>query len=229
MPGDRDRATAVATGVGVSTPPHPGVFVSFDGPGGVGKTTVVGLVADILHTHARPVHRTTQPSRTPLGDHIRHGTHTYRGMALACLVAGDRHHQLETEILPALQTGNAVLCDRYRPSSLVLQALDGLTAGTIWQLNAGALVPHTAVLLTGDPEVIAHRLRTRGSNSRFEQQPGSSHAEVELYHRAAAELADAGWPLLTLDATTDSPQTIATTVARDIENLYLERSPACPA
>ena len=208
---------------------HPGLFVTLDGPGGVGKTTVTELVAALLGAHAVPAHRTTQPSRTELGDHIRRGTHTYRGMALACLVAGDRHHQLETEIAPALQVGKVVLCDRYLPSSFVLQRLDGLSLRTIWQLNAGALIPDIAVLLTGDPEVIAQRLHARGTNSRFEQQPGASHREVDLYHQAAAELADAGWPLLNLDASTAQPESLALTIAGHIETLYLERSPACPA
>ena len=58
-------------------------------------------------------------------------------MALACLVAGDRHHHLATEILPALHAGKVVICDRYLPSSLVLQAIDGIEPDTIWCLNAG--------------------------------------------------------------------------------------------
>lgn len=149
-----------------------GLFVTVDGPGGAGKTTVVGLIADILTADGMLVHNTTQPSRTDLGNHIRNSTHTYQGMALACLVAGDRHHQLVTEIIPALANGAVILCDRYLPSSLVLQRLDGLSASTIWQLNTGVLVPDTAVLLTGDPEIIEQRLRARGTNSRFEQEPG---------------------------------------------------------
>lgn len=208
---------------------HRGLFVTLDGPGGAGKTTLATLVAEILEKKTVPVHLTTQPSRTELGDHIRHGTHTYRGMALACLVAGDRHHQLAAEIAPALRAGKMVLCDRYLPSSLVLQRLDGLSTRVVWQLNAGVLVPDTAVLLTGDPEIIAGRLHTRGSNSRFEQQPGSSQAEVDLYHQAAAELAEAGWPLLNLDTSTAPPETIASTIVSHVETLYLERSPACPA
>jgi dTMP kinase len=204
-----------------------GLFVTVDGPGGVGKTTVVALLDDILKTQTVPVHVTTQPSRTELGNHIRHGTHTYRGMALACLVAGDRHHQLVTEIAPALQAGKVVLCDRYLPSSLVLQRLDGLSARTVWQLNAGVLIPDTAVLLSCEPEIVERRLHARGTNSRFEQQPGASQAEVTLYHQAAAELADAGWPLLTLDATSDPPETIASTIARHIMTLYREHKPAC--
>lgn len=206
-----------------------GLFISVDGPGGAGKTTVVGLVDDLLTASGLLVHRTTQPSRTELGDHIRHGTHTYQGMALACLVAGDRHHQLTTEVVPTLEAGAIVLCDRYLPSSLVLQRLDGLSTSTVWQLNAGVLVPDTAVLLNGNPEVIARRLRDRGTNSRFEQQPGSSQAESRLYHRAAAELADAGWPLLAVDITASPSAAVAQTLAQHIMTLHEKRSRACPA
>jgi dTMP kinase len=202
-----------------------GFFITIDGPGGVGKSTVTTLVSRRLAELGVLVHVTTQPSRTELGDHIRHGTHTYRGMALACLVAGDRHHQIHTEILPALQTGAVVLCDRYIPSSLVLQRLDGLTTRTVWELNSGLPTPDLAIILTADPDVITVRLHERGGHSRFEEQPGASHDEVRLYHHAVAELAEAGWPLLALDATTNTPDTLAHTV---IAALHLERSPACP-
>lgn len=206
-----------------------GMFISVDGPGGAGKTTVVSLIADILTASGMLVHHTTQPSRTELGDHIRRGTHTYRGMALACLVAGDRHHQLATEIVPALANGAVVLCDRYLPSSLVLQRLDGLSTATVWQLNTGVLEPDTAVLLNGDPEIIGRRLRARGTNSRFEQEPASSHAESRLYHQTAAELADAGWPLLPVDVTATRPEAIAQDIAQHIMTMYEKRSRACPA
>jgi dTMP kinase len=211
------------------TGPHrAGLFISVDGPGGVGKSTVVALLGEILQAKGLAAHATTQPSRTPLGDHIRHGTHTYRNMALACLVAGDRHHQLATEILPALESGAVVVCDRYLPSSLVLQRLDGLTARTVWELNAGVMPPDLAVILTTDPAIIAQRLHGRGGHSRFEQRPDASAEEVRLYHEAIVELADAGWPLLTVDGAA-APDTIAETVAHQIMTLLVERSAACPA
>jgi dTMP kinase len=207
---------------------HPGLFISIDGPGGVGKSTVVTLLDEILRAKGLAVHATTQPSRTPLGDHIRHGTHTYRDMALACLVAGDRHHQLATEILPARESGAVVVCDRYLPSSLVLQRLDGLTAHTVWELNAGIAPPDLAVILTADPVTIAQRLHGRGGHSRFEQRPDGSAEEVRLYHEAIVELADAGWPLLNVDGAA-APDMIAETVAHQIITLLVERSAACPA
>jgi dTMP kinase len=203
----------------------PGTLITIDGPGGVGKSTVAQLVTAALHNQGFPVHSTVEPTRTPLGEHIRGGTETYRGMALACLVAGDRHHHLATEILPALRAGQIVVGDRYLPSSLVLQRLDGIDPEIIWQLNTGFYVPDVAVLLNAEHPIIAKRLQARGAQSRFERQPGSSRAESDLYHQAAAQLRSAGWPVLALDCTTPRPETIATTITTTVLQTLAERSP----
>ena len=71
-----------------------GLLVSIDGPGGAGKSTVTALAAELLTSRGVAVHGTNEPSPTPLGKLIRAGTDEYTGMALACLVAGDRHHHL---------------------------------------------------------------------------------------------------------------------------------------
>jgi hypothetical protein len=65
-----------------------GLLVSIDGPGGVGKSTLAAAVAKQLTDAGTGVHQTREPSPTWLGEMIRAGTGTYRGMALACLVAG---------------------------------------------------------------------------------------------------------------------------------------------
>jgi dTMP kinase len=201
-------------------------LITIDGPGGVGKSTVAQLVVTALDDRAIPVHATVEPTRTPLGEHIRAGTETYRGMALACLVAGDRHHHLATEILPALHAGKVVICDRYLPSSLVLQCLDGVDPAVVWQLHAGAYVPDVAVVLNAEHSVIAERLHARGAHSRFERLPGSSRAESEFYQQAAADLRIAEWPVVALDCTTRRPETIALTIAIRVLHTYRERSKA---
>jgi len=91
---------------------------------------------------------------TPLGQLIRAGTDIYHGMALACLVAGDRHH-LAAEIRPRLESGAIVLSDRYLPASLVLQRVDALDWDTIWQLNTPVVVPDLAVILNAKPQILA--------------------------------------------------------------------------
>jgi dTMP kinase len=209
-----------------------GTLITVDGPGGVGKTTTLDLVHSQLTEAGLPVHKTTQPSRTVLGEMIRHGTHAYRGMALACLVAGDRHHQLTTEIQPALDTGSIVLCDRYLPSSLVLQRMDGLTAAQVWQLNTGIRTPDLAVILNADAAILADRLHARGAHTRFESMPSpdgrtSSEVESDLYHLTVLELTQLGWPVLALDCSQTAPETMARHLTHAITALHRERSQQC--
>jgi dTMP kinase len=205
----------------------PGTLISLDGPGGVGKSTAARNVVDTLVAAGIPVHATTQPSRAPLGELARHGTDTYGGMALACLCAADRHHQLDTEILPALREGKIVVCDRYLASSLVLQGLDGLPAEVVWQLNRGVYRPDLSIILNGDAQVVDTRLRSRGGHSRFERAEDNSMMETGLYVHAMITLRAKGWLVTTLDCTTDPAETIAAKIVSLIHDVLLEKSPAC--
>jgi dTMP kinase len=201
-----------------------GVLVTIDGPGGSGKSTVAAITAELLICRRVAVHQTTEPSPTPLGKLIRSGTDEYTGMALACLVAGDRHHHLAAEIRPALTAGQVVICDRYLPSSLVLQRMDGIGWEVIRQLNDGADRPGLAVILNADPGVIQARLAARGGHSRFERQPRSSYTESGLYHEAAARLADEGWPVLAVDVTIRDAREAAMMVTDRILTLHADPS-----
>ena len=149
-------------------------------------------------------------------------------MALACLVAGDRHHHLATEIRPSLAAGQIIICDRYLPASLVLQRMDGISWDVILQLNHGADQPDLAVILNGSPAVIAARLAARGRHSRFERQPGSSQTESDLYTDTAARLAQADWPVCTIDITTRSADQAAMIVTDRILALHADANPEQP-
>lgn len=206
----------------------PGTLITVDGPGGVGKSTAVTRLVGLLTAAGLPVHGTTQPSRTPLGDLIRRGTHLYRGVALARLCAGDRAHQHSSEILPALRDGAIVITDRYLPSSLVLQGLDGLSMDTVWTINDGVHRPDLAIILNADPTVIAHRLHARGTHSRFEQAPDSSRHESTAYHQAAAYLGDHGWPVTSVDVTSVTPDDVAAHLATLIRAVHARTGPTTP-
>ena len=202
-----------------------GLFVSLDGPGGAGKSTIMTLVTRQLLDRGLPAVATTEPSRTPLGNLIRVGTAAYRGMALACLVAGDRHHHLATEIRPHRQAGNIVISDRYLPSSLVLQRIDDVDWDTIWQLNAGADTPDLAVIVNAEPATLARRLATRGSaHSRFEQMPDGPAIEHDLYRDTAAKLTSLGWPVCPIDSTHRMPADAAAIVTDRILSTLASRS-----
>ncbi|HEV8652486.1 MAG TPA: dTMP kinase [Actinomycetes bacterium] len=195
------------------------MFVTIDGPGGVGKSTLTSELAAQLARQGVPVHPTTEPSPSPLGDLARHAPEHYRGLTLACLVAADRYWHLETEIQPHLAAREVVISDRYVPTSMVLQRIDGVDRDFIWQLNRHAPPPDLAVILRADPTVLAARLAARGPHTRFERAPGAGEVESRLYQQAAERLEAAGWSLLTVDSTRAAPEEIATTVLARILTL----------
>jgi dTMP kinase len=86
-----------------------GLFVSVDGPSGVGKSTTVQALARLLAEEDRIVHITCEPSAGPIGELARELTETVYGTALACLYAADRYYHLDTEVLPHLDAGEVVI------------------------------------------------------------------------------------------------------------------------
>lgn len=176
-----------------------GVFISVDGPSGAGKSTIVHHLAQLLIAAGEDVHVTAEPSNGPIGALCLELTETVTGHALACLYTADRYHHVDTEIKPHLEAGRTVISDRYIPSGLVMQRFDGIDPAFLWYLNAEARRPDLAVILEADPEVTAERLAERGPHNRFQQLPGSSHAEVHFYRQATERLVQAGFDVLRVD------------------------------
>jgi len=203
----------------MSQPAMRGLLVSIDGPGGVGKSTLTSELANQLTHCGVPAHATCEPSRSELGDFARHAPDRYHGLVLACLVAADRYWHLEAEIRPHLAAGEVVVTDRYVPTSLVLQRIDGVEMDFIWQLNRHAPPADLAVLLHADPAVIAARLAARGAHTRFERVPGASQVESRLYQQAAEQLQAANWSVLVVDTTEATPPQLAATILARILDL----------
>jgi dTMP kinase len=193
-----------------------GVFVTLDGPGGVGKSSVKEEIARLLRIEGRPVYETREPTDTPLGNLAREGTEQYEGLTMACLIAADRYQHLRREIRPALRRGHIVVCDRYVASSLVLQVIDGVHRDVVWDLNRHADLPHLSVFLTAHPDVVANRLAQRGAHSRYERLPDSSETESRLYAEAATFLTERGVRVLQLDTTATSVRDLAHAVVEEI-------------
>ncbi|WP_329468562.1 dTMP kinase [Streptomyces sp. NBC_01431] len=190
-----------------------GLFITVDGPGGTGKSTTIQHTAPLLTAAGHTVHTTTQPSPNPFGATIRHMANEMQGRSLALAVAADRFHQLDTEIQPHLEVGHTVLLDRYLPSTLVLQRLDGLSIDYLLTINAQLAVPDLAVILLADPDVILARLEKRGTRHRFELDPKSTLRELELYREAVPVLSQLGYPTATIDTTRLTPEGVAHAIA----------------
>lgn len=192
---------------------HPGFFLVIEGPSGVGKSTVTELVRAELTSLGHSVVATTEPSDAALGKLARQGTDEYRGLVLACLVAADRYYHLDHDIRPALRAGYVVVCDRYVPTSLVLQRIDGVEPSFLHQLNQYAEAPDLTVVLTGHPQQAAHRAAARGLNSRFHR--GGTAARViedRLYRDVVHRLREAGNDVLHHEVKDEPAETVASTV-----------------
>ncbi|MEU8007217.1 dTMP kinase [Catellatospora sp. NPDC049111] len=175
-------------------------FVAVEGPNGVGKTTIAGLLTQRMNGwRGHEAVLTTEPTRSPLGDLLRASEWTLQGRALALALAADRAEHIESMIIPALDRGQHVITDRYVQSSMVLQRIDGLDPDEIWTYNQYAL-QCTTIYLVDRPDVIAARLAARSSLTRLELT-GSPERELEYYRDAAAFLAqpDHSWTQHTVD------------------------------
>lgn len=171
-----------------------GAFIAVDGPSGVGKSTLVGLLADELERGDLKVVRTKEPTDSNLGKLARHGTREYGELALACLVMADRYHHLDQLVRPAVSSGSIVVCDRYVPSTLVLQQMDGIDPEFLWALNQYADPPDLMIMLSGSPETSRERALQRGIYSRF--HAGDAEAEHRLYQQVGVHLRQADWTVL---------------------------------
>jgi dTMP kinase len=190
-----------------------GALVTIDGPGGSGKTAAVAALAAKLRSRGGLVHVTAEPSTGPIGTLTRAMVNEIRGYALACVVAADRYHHLDTEIRPRRAAGHLVICDRYLASTLVLQARDGLAVRWLLALNEGIDLPDLAVILSASPAIISARLDQRGRHDRFENDPAPAATEAAMYRDAATALAGLGVPIARIDTSLLTPQQVAGQIA----------------
>ncbi|MCI1902212.1 MAG: dTMP kinase [Bifidobacteriaceae bacterium] len=157
-----------------------GLFVSFEGIDGVGKTTQVELLRGYLEGIGRAVSVTREPGGTPLGVAIRQlllsnatDSAPVSPRAEAMLYAADRAQHAHDVIRPALEAGEVVITDRYVDSSIAYQAggrqlsEDDILMLSMWATQD--LMPARTYLLDLDPRV--SRTRLSGAPDRLESEP----------------------------------------------------------
>lgn len=174
-----------------------GIFISFEGIDGVGKSTQADLLETWLTQQGRSVVRTFEPGGTELGQEIRHLLLHRKGEVAprseALLYAADRAHHVATKIMPALASGQVVITDRYLDSSVAYQgAARSLDRAEVRQISLWAvqgLLPQLTVLLDLDATAAMQRRNKTG------QEPDRLEREkVEFFEAARAaylELASA--------------------------------------
>jgi dTMP kinase len=148
----------------------------------------------------------------------REREHELIGWPLATLVVADRYLQVRDDIEPALAAGRTVIVDRYVASTLVLQRLDGLDPGVLWEINAQARRPDLMVVLQADPDTLRDRLRHRARYSRFEQMPDGAEQEMQFYTEAITLLERHGYCTLRIDTTSMPADGVARLIMERLES-----------
>jgi dTMP kinase len=171
-----------------------GLFITFEGGEGCGKSTHSRLLLKKLEQHNIPVVLTHEPGGTALGDELRKALKKKRGsssspQAELFLVAASRAQLVSEVIRPALQEGKVVICDRFTYSTMVYQGYGrGLDFTAIKMVNNMAtmhLNPDLVILLDIPPE--QGLARKHSLKDRFELEDLSFHRRVrEGYTRMAA-------------------------------------------
>ncbi|HEY8565302.1 MAG TPA: dTMP kinase [Beijerinckiaceae bacterium] len=177
----------------------PGLFITFEGGEGAGKSTQIRLLREHLDALGRSCVVTREPGGSPRAERIRE--HILSGAAKplgpfaeALLFYAARRDHLDTVIRPALAAGQVVLCDRFSDSTRAYQgALGALDPELIRDLDrvvVGTTRPDVTLILDVPPSLglaRAARRRQDGAGDRFEAEPPSFHERLaEAFREIAA-------------------------------------------
>ena len=178
----------------------PGLFITFEGTEGAGKSTQIKLLAERIQAAGRKVRLLREPGSTPIGEEIRHTLqHSAENDAMTpeteLLLMNASRAQLVREVIrPALQAGEIVLCDRFYHSTLAYQAygrqLDLARVHEIIDFAVGDTRPHLTLMLHVPLAISEQRRKSRAAapaRDRFEESGRPFFERVEQGFRALAE------------------------------------------
>lgn len=184
--------------------PKQGLFVTFEGGEGTGKSTQIRLLADRLRRRGVDVLVTREPGGSPGAEAVRHvilsgAAEEYGTRMEAVLFAAARNDHVEEIIRPALGTGAVVLCDRYMDSSRVYQGITGNLEPAFMQnlerVAINGVIPDCTIILDIPASEGLRRARLRAGDigdgaepDRFEKEEIDTH---EKRREAFLDIAEA--------------------------------------
>ncbi len=200
-----------------------GFFISFEGPEGAGKSTQARLLADYLRAgKGYRVVETREPGGTELGEELRRLVKQVGGGVAPCaeaelfIMAASRAQLVDQVILPALERGEVVICDRFADSTTVYQGfarkLDLECIGILHQVATRNRWPDLTLLLDLDIDEGLRRGRIRdaasGFSDRFEMEPQAFHRLVRDGFRQLAKAEPGRIKVIGADASAASVQAL---------------------
>ena len=163
-------------------------FITFEGPEGSGKTSVIKAIVDVLTSKNIPVLTTREPGGIKISEQIRRVILDVDNTEMdarteALLYASARRQHIAEKILPALKEGKHILCDRYVDSSLAYQGYGrGLGIDEVFALNQFAidgLLPDLTIFIDVPPSIGLKRVFSNGRKvDRLDLETISFHEKV---------------------------------------------------
>lgn len=164
-----------------------GKFITIEGTDGSGKSTQIELLMDYLRKKGADVIFTREPGGTQISEKIREiildvDNSEMTGITEALLYAAARSQHVEEKIIPALEAGKIIICDRFVDSSIAYQgAARGLGAEKIMGINEAALhgiMPDTTLFFDLSPEKGILRKKNERALDRLEKEKMDFHEKV---------------------------------------------------
>jgi dTMP kinase len=172
-----------------------GLFISFEGGEGCGKSTQIQRLAARLQDEGKSVLLTREPGGTEIGEQLRQLLqHSKAGDSMCAetellLFTASRAQLVRERIVPALAAGTIVLADRFLDSTTVYQGvarrLDSAQVQAVNRFAVGDCFPDVTFIFDLDPAIARTRLAVRaGVPDRMESQPASFHEAVRAGYLA---------------------------------------------
>lgn len=164
-----------------------GKFITIEGTDGSGKSTQIELLMDYLRKKGADVIFTREPGGTQISEKIREiildvNNSEMTGITEALLYAAARSQHVEEKIIPALEAGKIIVCDRFVDSSIAYQgAARGLGAEKIMGINEAALhgiMPDMTLFFDLSPEKGILRKKNERALDRLEKEKMDFHEKV---------------------------------------------------
>jgi len=201
-----------------------GIFITFEGIDGAGKSTHIEPAAKLLHEAGRIVVRTREPGGTGLAERLRELIlhQPMDGITETLLVFAARRDHLRSVVMPALARGDVVLCDRFTDATFAYQGFGrGIDLGWLEGLESAVqegLQPDLTLWFDIDPAVAAQRRAEARSADRFEAEDLDFFARVRDGYLARLEAAPARFARI--DASLDR-DTVARVVADSLRDRFV--------
>ena len=193
-----------------------GLFITFEGGEGAGKSTVAKMIVQQLRQEGYQVELTREPGGVDIAEQIRDVIVNKDNTAMdakteALLYAASRRQHLVERVLPVLNRNGIVICDRFIDSSLVYQGIARhIGIDKVYQMNLFAtedVMPELTIFFDVDPEIGLERVHTNNrETNRLDLESIQFHRDVYEGYKTIADM----FPdrIKTIDA------------AQDIEDVY---------